>query len=353
LLKIGVVGAGHIAKHRHIPIFLKINGVTVQAICDAQESTARSVAERFGVKNYYTTISEMLKENLDIVDITTPPQTHIAVGVEAMEAGCHVVVEKPLAMTVEDVNKMYDVSRRNDVTLCVVHQNIFNPAVQKARRLVEGGYVGDLISVESGTLVRKENYMCVNANHWCHKLPGGIFFEVLPHPVYLLQIFLKELEPAFALTKKLGDYAWMKADEARILLNAHNGIGSIVASCNSPYHGDTLNIFGTKLGLQVDLWGRSVIKYKPKTENPVSVGKANLSLAGQFLGLLGTTVSNALVATFRGERVSAHFGFLREYINSIKNGGNLPVSEEEAREEVRIVERICELIDNSLSDGSG
>jgi predicted dehydrogenase len=350
-LKIGVVGGGHIVKHRHLPIYKKIRDAEVSAICDKQESIAKSVASRFGVGRYYKDFSEMLsKEELDVVDICTPPQTHVSLATEAMEAGCHVLVEKPLAMNVNDVNKMFKVSEKKHVKLCVVHQNLFNPAVQKARSLVDSGIVGDLISVDVGTFVRRDNYMCLNGKHWCHALPGGLFFEVLPHPVYLLQSFLKNAVPICVVAKKLSDFQWMKADEVKVLMEAENGVGLIVASCNSPFHGDTLNILGTKLGLQVDLWGRSVIKYKPRTENPYSVGKGNLSIASQFLTLIGTTVSNSFTMAFGGVKVSAHYFFLREFIRSIQSDLKLPVSEEEARENVRIVESICERIDDSVSN---
>jgi len=349
MLRIGMVGCGHIAKHRHIPIFRKIKGVEVSAICDTAETVAQGVARQFGIKHAYSSFSEMLKkENLHIVDITTPPQTHVSVAVEAMEAGCHVLVEKPLAMTVKEVDEVFQTSEKQKVKLCVVHQNLFNPAVRRAKQLVEEGIVGDLISVDVGTFVRRDNYMCVNGNHWCHRLPGGIFFEILPHPVYLMQVFLKKPSVSYVLSKKLGNFPWMKTDETRVLMKASNGISLIAGSCNSPYHGDSIDIFGTKMSLQVDLWGRTVIKHKPRTENPYSVGKNNLSLAFNFLTLVGATVSNSLSMATGGVKVSAHYGFLNEFIRSVEADGKLPVTREEARENVSIVQSICEGIDKAI-----
>jgi len=344
-LRIGVVGCGHIVAHRHLPVFRKLRDVEVSAICDKQESVAETVAERFGIKHHYVSLSEMLKEELDVVDVCTPPQTHASLAAEAMDAGCHVLTEKPLAMSVNEADELIRFSERKHVKLCVVHQNLFNPAVQKARRLVDAGVVGDLISVDVSTFVRKDNYMCLNANHWCHTLPGGIFFEILPHPVYLLQAFLKRVEPTSVLTASLSDFSWMIADEIKVLVKAENGVGSIVASCNSPFHGDTLDILGTKLGLQVDLWGRSVIKYKPRTEKPYSVAKSNLHLASQFLNLIGTTVTSSLTMAFGGVKVSAHYGFVRDFVKSVHGYDDLPVDGEEARENVRIVETICKQIE--------
>lgn len=345
-LRVGVIGGGHIVVHRHLPVFKKLADVEVSAICDKQESIAKSVAEQFGIKHYYDNLSGMLKEEeLDVVDICTPPQTHLPLAVEAMEAGCDVLTEKPLAMSVNDVDELYKIGQKSGVRLCVVHQNLFNPAIQKACRLVESGAVGEVISVDVGTFVRRDNYMCLNGKHWCHTLPGGIFFEILPHPVYLLQIFIKQAVPSCIVAEKLNEFPWMKADELKVLIEAEKTVGSIVASCNSPFHGDTLNILGTKLGLQVDLWGRSVIKYKPRTEDPVSVGISNLNLASQFLGLLGANLSNMSRMVFGGIKVSAHYYFIFEFVRSVLENKDSPVSPEDARENVRIVENICGKID--------
>lgn len=347
VLKVGVVGGGHIVNHRHIPVFKKMKGVEVIAICDKVESAAQNTARQFGIKQYFTNLSDMLKQEIDIVDICTPPKTHLSLATEAMEAGCHVLSEKPLALTVEDVDELIKVAQRKNVKLCVVHQNLFNPAVKKTRQLVQSGAVGKVISVDVGTFIQKDNYMMVNGKHWCHSLPGGIFFEILPHPVYLFQLFARNGTPSCIAGEKLSQYPWIKIDDLRVLMKAENAIGSVTASCNSPFHGDTLNVLGTELGLQADLWGRSVIKFKPRTEAPYSVGKNNLDLASQFGSLIGTTFSNSITMAAGGVKVSAHYGFIAEFVKSVREDGKLPVSFEEARENVRIVQDICHLVDNS------
>lgn len=347
VLKIGVVGGGHIVNHRHIPVFKKIKGVEVTAICDKVESAAQNTARQFGVKQYFTNLSDMLKQEIDVVDICTPPKTHFALATEAMEAGCNVLSEKPLALTVEDVDELTRVAKRKNVKLCVVHQNLFNPAVKKTRQLVQSGAVGKIISVDVGTYIQKDNYMMVNGKHWCHTLPGGIFFEILPHPVYLFQLFGVRGSPSCIAGEKLTQYPWIKIDDLRILMKAENAVGSVTGSCNSPFHGDTLNVLGTELGLQADLWGRSVIKFKPRTEAPYSVAKNNLGLATQFASLVGTTLSNSITMATGGVKVSAHYGFMEAFFKSVREDGKPPVSLEEARENVRIVQEICKLVDDS------
>jgi len=343
-LKVGVVGGGHIVTYRHLPVFQKIKRIKVAAICDKNESTAKNVARRFGIDHYYNDLSAMLKDELDVVDICTPIQTHAQLAMEAMESGCHVLVEKPLAMSVEDVDRMYEVADKKHVKLCAVHQNIFNPIVRKAKRLVDEGAVGDLISVDVGTFVTRDYQLCLDKNHWCHKLPGGIFFETIPHPVYLLQLFLGKIEPTCVIAEKL-HFSWMNADEIKVLIKAKKSVGSLMASCNPPYHGDTLSIVGTKLGLQVDLWARSMVKYGRRTESPYSIGKSNLGIARQSFGLIGTTVKNALTMATGGVKVSAHYWFIQEFLNSVVNDTEPPISRNEARETVRVVAEICNAVD--------
>jgi predicted dehydrogenase len=347
-LKVGIVGTGHIVQHRHLDVLKKLKNIDVTAICDLREDVAKSVAAKFGVKNYYTNFSDMLKQGLDIVDICTPPKTHFSMSIEALEAGANVLVEKPMAMTVEQVDEMYKISRKMNLKLCVVHQNHFNQIVQKAKQMVDDGLVGDLLCVEVSTMNRRINPFVLDSTHWSHKLPGGMFGELLPHPVYTMQIFLKNLTPKYVVAKKLGNYSWMNFDEMRALLDSDSAIGYLIGSCNSAYDGDFLNIFGTKLTLQVDLYGRFLIKNKPKDESPYQTGKNNLSLASQSLGILGKTiVSTAKMAT-SGIEISAHYGFIKAFVDSIQNSTDPPVGEQEAKENIQIMDSVCSMIDSNL-----
>lgn len=351
-LRVGIVGCGHIVTGRHLPAFKKLHAVEVVAICDMNKAVAENVARRYNIGQHFSSFSEMLKQELDVVDICTPIQTHYALAVQAIESGSNVLVEKPLAMNPKEVDEMYRASERNKVKLCVVHQNIFNRAVMEAKRLVYEGHLGDLISVDVGTYVTRDYHLLLNKNHWAHKLPGGIFFETLPHPVYLLAQFMSGIEPVCVAAERL-NFPWMKVDEIKVLIKGENELGSLVGSCNSPFHGDTLNIVGTKQSLQVDLWTRTLIKYGRRTEDPYSIGKSSLRTAWQSFGIIGATIRNSLTMATSGIRVSAHYAFIREFLDSIRNQKQRPpVDQREARETVRIVEAICNALDNISQSGN-
>jgi len=344
-LRVGIVGAGYITKELHLPVLKNLDNVEVTAICDRNASLAKEVSSRFKIKHIFYDVADMLtKEKLDLVDICTPPKTHSSLSIQAMQAGCHVLVEKPMAVSVREANEMVDSSGKYGVKLCVVHQNLFNPAVIRARRLVEGGVIGKLLSVDVRTFESKDSEMCLNKDHWCHTLLGGIFYEILPHPIYLLQSFLKEANPVHVFTKKLGDVEWMRKDELLVSVEAKNGLGSLGVSCNSLIHGDILDILGTEMALRADIWGRTVITYRPHTKSSLSVGMSNLHLGLQLFKVFGNTASTILGMVRGVIRVKAHYGFISKFINSIHTNTRPPTTAEDGLETVRFLETICEQI---------
>jgi len=347
-IRVAIIGVGAIALESHLPTYRRLKHVEIVALCDQRIQIARQVASDFGIKKVYHDAGEMLsKEQLDFVDICTSPRSHAPISIQAMEAGCHVLVEKPMASNIEEANMMVDCSRKNHLKLCVLHQNLCNPVVMKARSLVESGVVGDLLSVDVGTYERKDSGMVEDENHWCHKLRGGIFYEILPHPIYLLQSFLKDLEPTCVLSAKLGDVKWMKVDELKVLVKAKNGLGSIVASCNPPIHGDTLDILGSKMVLRVDLWGRTMIALRPRGKSPLAAGMGNLRLSSQLFQVIGNTVVSALKLAMGRE--SAHYVFISRFVDSILKDIEPPTTAENARETLKILELICGQLDEPQS----
>ena len=110
-LEIGIVGVGGVAQARHLPALIKMEDVHVAAVCDMNEKLVKSVARRYSVAGCYSDFSEMLaKEKLDIVDITVSPRAHAPLSIQAMNAGCHVLVEKPIAESVGEADEVVKVA---------------------------------------------------------------------------------------------------------------------------------------------------------------------------------------------------------------------------------------------------
>jgi predicted dehydrogenase len=316
----------------------KIGNVKVVGICDKNEALARRVAKTLGIGSYYADLPEMLeKEKMDVVDICSPPQTHLALATQAMAAGCHVLTEKPMALTTEEADEMIGAARANQVQLCVVHNELFMPVVIKARALVSEGVVGDVVGVSITDSMARDADLLLNNEHWCHRLPGGIFGEMLPHPLYLAQAFLGELEPVAVHSRKLGSRDWMAADELRVILEGERGLATITESVNWPEDFMVLDVFGTEMSLHVDIWGSVMTNYAVAGRGKrFSRGWQNLRLGSQRLGGTATTAFNVLSGRFRG----GHDVLIRQFFESVRTGIGMPVTVEEAMETVRLYQAV-------------
>jgi len=196
-LRVGIVGCGLVAKGQHIPGFMRLKrNVVLQAVCDKNENLVREIAAKYSIPGVYGDLSQMLsKENLDIIAICTPPQTHAPLAVEAAEHGCHVLLEKPMALKISDCDRMIDASNRYGVKLCVVHNMLFNPPFPKARKLVAEGAIGKFIGMRIFMSDPREA-MIMKKDHWIHKLPGGLIGETGPHAVYMSLAFVDKVKDA-------------------------------------------------------------------------------------------------------------------------------------------------------------
>ena len=334
-LRVGIVGGGGAAQW-HISAMLKINNVELVAVCDRNEDLAKRVAERLHIR-YYTDFSEMLsKEKLDMVDICTPPQTHLALSTQAMKAGCHVLTEKPMALSLKEADEMIGAAKANQVRLCVVHNELFLPVVMKARSMVGERVIGDVVGISITDSMPRDGDLVLNKEHWCHKLPGGIFGEMLPHPIYLAQAFLGRLEPIAVHSRKLSSYDWLVADELRVILEGKNGMATITESVNWPEDIMTLDIFGTKMCLHVDIWGAVMTRYAVASRGHFSRGRQNLEQSWQRLIGTASTAFNVISGRFRG----GHYNLIQKFIASLQSGAEPPVTMEEAREVVRLYQAI-------------
>jgi len=156
VLRIGIVGCGKIAETFHLPAWDRIEAARVVAIVDPDLVHAQSVARRFGIPRTFPSLADMLAgEQVDAIDICAPSALHASIALVALRAGCHVVVEKPLATTAADARVMAREARQaNRVLMCAQHQR-FRPESAVAKKLVESGSLGRIYWAKAQLLSRR------------------------------------------------------------------------------------------------------------------------------------------------------------------------------------------------------
>jgi UDP-N-acetylglucosamine 3-dehydrogenase len=145
-LKVAVIGCGSIARHRHLIEYDVHAGVEITAVCDIVETRANEMAAKYNAKPY-TSYQELLaKENIDAVSICLPNALHAPFSIAALNAGCHVLCEKPMATSSEEADQMIEAAKINNKKLMIAHNQRFVPSHVKARKLIENGEVGKIYS---------------------------------------------------------------------------------------------------------------------------------------------------------------------------------------------------------------
>nr|MDO8133401.1 Gfo/Idh/MocA family oxidoreductase [Candidatus Njordarchaeum guaymaensis] len=196
-LKIGVIGTGSIS-HCHVRGFLKDGRSKIINVCDIMEEDLKHKAQKWGAEKTCTDYRDLLKdEEVEAVDICLPPHLHAKVAVEAAEAGKHILTEKPLATTLKDCDEVIATAKRNKVKLMVVHNQLFFPPHQEAKRLVDD---------EIGNPI-----MCTSLLHggfaasgWRAdpKLGGGFLLEACIHRFYVSRYLMGEVKRVSCMTAK-------------------------------------------------------------------------------------------------------------------------------------------------------
>jgi predicted dehydrogenase len=147
-IRVGVVGAGAITQVAHLPVLRRLKGVQVAAICDADFSKARALADRFQVESAFDDTEELLANSqVDAVVICTPNHLHEGHALAALRAGVHVLVEKPLALNAASAQRVVRAAAKSDRVLMVGMNHRYRADVQIVRSFVQTGELGDIESV--------------------------------------------------------------------------------------------------------------------------------------------------------------------------------------------------------------
>ncbi len=288
-IRVAMLGCGQIAD-AHLSQLQRIKFVDIVAVCDAYEDLAYQAAARFKIPTYFTNVQEMLRVTQpDVVHIATPAHTHAALAKQLLESGCHVYVEKPFTLNVQEADDVLRVASETGKQVCVGHDQLFDPMWLRARRMIGGGAVGEVRFVESilgypidgkfGALVKDD------PQHWVRKLPGGLFQNTISHPLYRILDLLPDEQPLL-----LGN--WLRREpydfptELQLGLEGAQVGGSLTFSTRIPPQRLT-RVYGSKGMLAID-FDTQVIRREDRPRLPGAFAKleAPLKQLGESCGNL-------------------------------------------------------------------
>lgn len=158
ILRIGIIGCGGIANGKHMPALKKQKDVQMVAFCDIIEERAVKAAKDYGTPDAktYTDYKELLKDKtIDVVHVCTPNKEHSFITIDALEAGKHVMCEKPMAKTYAEAKAMLDAAKRTGKKLTIGYQNRHTPQALYVKQACEEGVLGDIYYANAIALRRR------------------------------------------------------------------------------------------------------------------------------------------------------------------------------------------------------
>jgi predicted dehydrogenase len=296
-VRVGLIGTGTWG-NIHAQTYTEYSRAALAAVCDQSEERARKAAAQYGVSDVYTDYRKMLKDGgIDAVAIVTPDFAHREIIEEAARAGKHIIVEKPLATTQEDLARIVEAVTKAGVKFMVDFHNRWSPPLVVARDDIEQGKLGDLVS----GYLRLNNPLSVPLKMLAWSAASSILWFLGSHAVDTLRyLFQDEIVRVYSVSRSgvLRDQGLDVADIYQTILEFGNGIIATLENHwimpdSSPKLNDfKVNILGSKGMISMDLTHNQLIeRYLPNGCDRPDVS-GSLLIGGHHVGFVYESIKH-------------------------------------------------------------
>ncbi len=231
-MRVGVIGAGVMGEN-HIRTYSQMAGVELAGIADIDKARIESLSRQYRTKGF-TDYRELLKESLDAVSIVVPTRLHTQVAMEAIKSGTNLLVEKPIADTVANAERIVACAKKAGIKIMVGHIERFNPAVIKMKELIDSGELGKVVSVNTRR-VGPYNPRIRDV---------GVILDIGVHDIDIISyLYDREVDEVYAIA---GADIHSQEDHASIMLRfGENKAGIVETNWLTPHKARQFTVIGT------------------------------------------------------------------------------------------------------------
>ena len=250
-VNVGVIGVGAMGEN-HVRVYHKMEEANLIAVSDVSERKKKKIEKKYGAKGY-TDYCELLENpDIEVVSVCVPTTFHHAVVMEAIRHKKHILVEKPIAFTLTEAEEMITAAKEAGVILATGHVERFNPAVQKAKELIDDGVIGDIVSAFAkrvGPLPPRIKDV-------------GVSIDLAIHDLDIMNyLFEEEITQVYGTMNSSFDDSEFE-DHAEIMVSFDNeSTGIIEVNWLTPYKRRELELTGTAGIISVDYIQQSIEVY--------------------------------------------------------------------------------------------
>jgi UDP-N-acetyl-2-amino-2-deoxyglucuronate dehydrogenase len=222
-IRFGLIGCGRVAP-RHAQTITGLPGSRLVAVADVIEARARHFAKEYGAWPYTDYHELLARDDIDVVNICTPSGLHVPIALDAVAAGKHLIVEKPIGLSTADADRLIAAAEAAGVKLCVVLQNRYNPPMQALHEVVQAGKLGRIYLANATVRWFRPQSYYEDGWHGTWAMDGGALMNQSIHHIdALLWLIDAPVESVFAFTDTLAHR--MEAEDAGVaVLRFANGV---------------------------------------------------------------------------------------------------------------------------------
>ena len=250
-VNVGVIGVGAMGEN-HVRVYHKMEEANLIAVSDVSERALKKIEKKYGAKGY-TEYDDLLNDpDIEVVSVCVPTTFHHDVVMEAIKHKKHVLVEKPIAFTLNEAEEMIAAAKEAGVILATGHVERFNPAVQKAKELIDDGVIGDIVSAFAkrvGPLPPRIKDV-------------GVSIDLAIHDLDIMNyLFEEDITQVYGTMNSSFDDSEFE-DHAEIMVSFDNeSTGIIEVNWLTPYKRRELELTGTAGIISVDYIQQSIEVY--------------------------------------------------------------------------------------------
>ena len=327
MVNFAIIGCGKIGV-RHINFLKNIDGIRILAVTDVIPERAREAAEAANAVAYTDYKSLLTDKNIDVINICTPTGLHAQMAVDALNAGKHVICEKPMALYVADANKMIEAAKKNRKHLFIVKQNRFNAPIKAVREAINKNLLGKIYTISANVIWnRRPDYFTEEPWRGTRDLDGGALATQASHFLDVMQWLGGPISSVFAKQETLLHNIETEDTGALILKFDSGALGTMyytICAYNKNIEG-SLTILGSKGSVKIGGEYLNKIEHWNVEGYPLPQNSEELSPANEY-------------GSYRGS-ASKHDFVFREAIKKIIGDENTShVDGEEAKKSVELIE---------------
>jgi predicted dehydrogenase len=345
-----IVGTGFISDF-HIRVLKTIPGVVLTAVCDTDLRKAEAAGRRWGIPRVHDSAVQMLKSGeVDVVHILTPPALHAETALACLEAGCHVLIEKPLAVTTTECRAIKAAAAQHKRTACVNHNAVYQPAFQRLVEGVKTQRLGRVQHVVACANVPLRQLSAGQHGHWMFQRPGNIILEQAPHPLSQIQFLMGSFRtvsslPSGPIRLKSGALFY---DTWQISTVCERGTAQCFLSFGKEYFDFWLYVIGQDGSALVDL-RRNAVHFHEKTRFMEPVEQVHIACRGGVTAVLEATrnLADYTLGFLKWKPPTDPFyqsmdGSIRAYYGALSQNPSPPAQLEQATDIIATCEAIAQ-----------